>query len=83
MAGMGRSKRRTEPIGKAVSEMDQEAILKAAAANRSRCALPYLAIGFYTGFRAEEVRTLRWRQVDFIDGWIRSELSKTPAAEKP
>ncbi len=78
---MRRATKRTEPIGKAVAETDQDAILKAAAANRSKYALPYLAIGFYTGFRASEVRTLRWRQVDFMDGWVRSELSKTPAGE--
>jgi integrase len=52
-----------------------------AAKNRSRYALPYIALALYTGFRAAEVRTMRWRQVDFMGGWVHSELSKTPAGE--
>jgi integrase len=78
---LGRSRRSKEPVGKALSEADEAAILKAAGSNRSRYARPFIAIGLYTGFRATEVRTLRWRQVDFLDGWVRSELSKTPAGE--
>ncbi len=49
--------------------------------NRSKYALPFIATAMYTGFRSTEIRTLRWRQVDFVDGWIRSELSKTKAGE--
>ena len=78
---LGRSRRRTKPVGKAISETEQAALLEAAGKNRSKYALPFIAAALYTGFRADEIRTLRWRQIDFIDGWVRSESSKTPAGE--
>ncbi|HWS95103.1 MAG TPA: hypothetical protein VN620_01315, partial [Candidatus Methylomirabilis sp.] len=69
---LGRSRRAKEPVGKAIDENEQAAVLEAAGKNRSKYALPYIAIGIFTGFRAGEVRTLRWRQFDFFEGWIRS-----------
>lgn len=78
---LGQSRRTAPPVGKAIADTDADALLAAAAKNRSKYALPYIALALYTGFRAAEVRTLRWRQVDFIGGWVRSELSKTPAGE--
>lgn len=78
---LGRSKRKTKPVGKAITEGDEAALLEAAGKNRSKYALPFIAAALYTGFRSTEVRTLRWRQVDFMDGWVRSEVGKTPAGE--
>jgi len=78
---LGQSKRTKNPVGKAITEADISALLAAAGKNRSKYALPFIAIAAYTGFRAGEVRTLRWRQVDFMDGWVRSEQSKTAAGE--
>lgn len=78
---LGQSKRTKAPVGRAISQAEADALLEAAGRNRSKYALPYIALALYTGFRAAEVRTLRWRQIDFLDGWVRSELSKTPAGE--
>ena len=80
-AELGQSKHTKEPVGKAITETEVTALLAAAAKNRSKYALPFIATAIYSGFRAGEVRTLRWRQVDFMDGWLRSEISKTPAGE--
>ena len=78
---LGQSKRQKNPIGKAITEAEVAALFDAAGKNRSKYVLPFIAIAAYTGFRAGEVRTLRWRQADFIDGWLRSEQSKTAAGE--
>jgi integrase len=78
---LGQSKRPKDPVGKAITDADVLALLDAAGKNRSKYALPFIAIAIYTGFRAGEVRTLRWRQADFMDGWLRSEQSKTAAGE--
>lgn len=67
---LGQSKRAKNPVGKAIPETDVTALLTTAAKNRSRYALPFIALAAYTGFRAGEVRMLRWRQVDFMDGWL-------------
>ena len=78
---LGQSRQTKQPVGKALTEAEAERLLAAAARNRSRYALPFIATALYTGFRAGEIRTLRWRQIDFIDGWVRSELSKTVAGQ--
>ena len=80
-AELGQSKRTKEPVGKAVTDSDIASLLAEAAKNRSKYALPFIATAVYSGFRAGEVRTLRWRQVDFMDAWLRSEQSKTAAGE--
>lgn len=78
---IGASTRNREKSGKAITREEQAALLTAARVNKSKYALPFIATALYTGFRASEVRTLRWRQIDFIGGWMRSELSKTAAGE--
>jgi len=78
---VGASTRNRERSGKAITREEQAALLTAARANKSKYALPFIAKAIYTGFRAGEVRTLRWRQIDFIGGWGRSEQGKTAAGE--
>lgn len=78
---VGRSTKAAPPVGKALTREEEAALLAAAKANKSKYALPFIATAMLTGFRANEVRTLRWRQIDFIHGWIRSESSKTKAGE--
>jgi integrase len=78
---LGRASRKSAPVGKALTEDQVQALLDAAHKNRSKYALPFIAAAVYTGFRSSEIRTLRWRQIDFMDGWIRSEASKTKAGE--
>ena len=78
---VGRSHKASEPVGKALTHEDEEGLLVAARKNKSKYALPFIATAMFTGFRAGEVRTMKWRQVDLIHGWIRSEQSKTKAGE--
>jgi integrase len=78
---LGRAKRKSAPVGRALSEGEVTALLDAARKNRSKYALPFIAAAAYTGFRSNEIRTMRWRQIDFVAGWIRSEASKTKAGE--
>ena len=59
---------------------DQEAtLLKACAASRSRSLLPAVTLDIQTGLRNEELRFLRWRQVDLLTRVVTVGKSKTPS----
>ena len=68
-------------IGVALTPDQAESLLKACAASRSRSLLPAVTLGIQTGLRNEELRFLRWRQVDLLTRAIRVGKSKTPSGE--
>lgn len=68
-------------IGIALTPEQEEALLKTCATSRSRSLLPAVTLGLQTGLRNEELRFLRWRQVDLLTRAIRVGKSKTPSGE--
>ena len=68
-------------IGVALTPEQEEPLLKACATSRSRSLLPAVTLGIQTGLRNEELRFLRWRQVDLLTKAIRVGKSKTPSGE--
>ena len=68
-------------IGIALTPDQEESLLKACAASRSRSLHPAVTLGIQTGLRSEELRYLRWRQVDLLARAIRVGKSKTPSGE--
>ena len=68
-------------IGMALTPDQEEALLRACAASRSRSLLPAVTLGIQTGLRNEELRFLRWRQVNLLTRTITVGKSKTPSGE--
>ena len=68
-------------IGVALTPDQEKPLLKACAASRSRSLFPAVALGLQTGLRNEELRCLRWRQVDLLTRAVRVGKSKTPSGE--
>jgi integrase len=68
---------REEDTGVAISADDEAKLLKACAASRSRSLLPVVTLALTTGMRHDELRLLRWRQVDFANEAIKVGKSKT------
>jgi len=66
-----------EDVGIALSPTDEAALLQACAANRSRSLYPAVTIDLNTGLRLDELRLLRWRQVDFVNEAVKVGRSKT------
>jgi integrase len=52
-------------IWRALSNEEEQAIVDAAARSRSRLIGPFVRIAPYTGMRRDEIRLLRWSQIDF------------------
>lgn len=67
--------------GLALTTEQEDALLRACAASRSRSLLPAVTLALQTGFRDEEVRLLRWRQVDLLNRAVRVGKSKTEHGE--
>ena len=65
--------------GQALSEKDEEALLCACAASRSRSLLPAVTLALNTGMRVSEIRLLRWRQINFASKTLTVGRSKTDA----
>jgi integrase len=68
--------------GRALESDEEAAILKAAAANRSKMLYPFLMTLVWTGMRSDEARTLRWSQVDFEAGELVIGKAKTEAGTR-
>lgn len=64
-------------IGVALSSDQEAALLKACARSRSRSLLPVVTLALSTGMRHDEMRLLRWNQIDFTNAAIRVGRSKT------
>lgn len=69
----------TTDVGRALTWDETDRLLAAAARNKSPFIRLFILVAIHTGMRADEIRMLRWRQVD----WQRRELvvdeSKTEA----
>jgi integrase len=65
--------------GQALEAEQETAVLKAAAANRSKMIYPFLMTLTWTGIRSDEARRLRWSQMDFEAGHVLVRKSKTEA----
>lgn len=65
--------------GQVLSDQDEEALLCACAASRSRSLLPAVTLALNTGMRVSEIRLLRWRQVDLASRTLTVGRSKTDA----
>jgi integrase len=66
-----------EDIGRALSQDEEHRLLVACKANRSRSLYPAVLLALHTGLRSQELRHLRWRQVDFLNEQLTVGKSKT------
>lgn len=68
-------------IGRALSADEVHRILVACKKSRSRGLYPAVLLSIHTGLRNQELRLLRWRQVDMLDRTITVGRSKTKGGE--
>jgi len=66
-------------VGRALSPEEEQAIVEAAARNRSRMIGPVVRIALVTGMRRDEIRLLKWSQIDFEAKQITVGRAKTAA----
>ena len=66
-----------EDAGRALSPAEEDTLLAACAASRSRSLLPAVTLALSTGLRYDELRQLTWRQVDFANEAVTVGKSKT------
>lgn len=57
-----------EDVGRAISEDEEHRLLTASRENRSRSLYPGVLLALHSGLRSQELRLLRWRQIDLIGG---------------
>jgi integrase len=69
--------RAREDVGRALTVEEEEKILRACAASRSRSLLPVVTLALNTGLRHDELRLLTWRQVDLVNEAVTVGKSKT------
>ena len=70
-----------EEVGRALSADEQHRILTACKASRSRSLYPAVLLAMHSGLRNQELRLLRWRQIDLLDGALTVGKSKTSGGE--
>jgi integrase len=73
--------RQREDIGRAITSDEEVRLLAAAKKSASRSLYPAVLLSIHTGLRNEELRLLRWRQVDFLREEITVGKSKTKGGE--
>jgi integrase len=73
--------REREDIGRALTPDEHERVLAAAKTSLSRSLYPAVLLAIHTGTRNEELRLLRWKQVDFLNEEVRVGKSKTQGGE--
>ena len=59
-----------EHAGRALSADEQHRVLAACKASRSRSLYPAVLLAIHSGLRNQELRLLRWRQIDFLEGTL-------------
>jgi integrase len=64
-------------VGRALSPDEEERLLSAAAKNRSPLVYPFVRMALLTGMRHDEIRLLRWEQIDFEKNEVRVGRAKT------
>lgn len=70
-----------ETAGKALSQEEEEKLLAECRASASRVLAPAVTLSLYTGMRRDEVRLLRWSQIDLRKACLTVGHSKTPDGE--
>ena len=73
--------RTPKDVGRELSDDESHRLLTAIQASVSRSLYPAFIVSMHTGLRNKELRLLRWRQVNLIDGSITVGKSKTEAGE--
>jgi integrase len=68
-----------DDVGRAISEDEETRLLAACETSRSRALLPAVVLALNTGMRYDEIRTLRWKQVDLERRTVTVGKSKTQA----
>jgi integrase len=68
-------------IGRELSDDEVHRLLTACKASVSRALYPAVLTSIHTGMRSQELRLLRWRQVDLIEATITVGKSKTAGGE--
>ena len=68
-------------IGVALTPEQENKLVRACAASRSRSLLPAFTLGIHTGLRNEELRFLQWRRVDLLTKVITVGKAKTPSGD--
>jgi integrase len=68
-------------IGRELSDDEVHRLLTACKASVSRALYPAVLTSIHTGLRSQELRLLRWRQVDLIEATITVGKSKTAGGE--
>ena len=68
-------------IGRELSADETQRLLAACQASASRGLYPAVLTSIHTGLRSQELRLLRWRQVDLVEGTITVGKSKTEGGE--
>lgn len=81
IAGDVHQLRQREDVGRALTPDEQKRILAAAETSVSRSLYPAVLLSLHTGMRNEELRMLRWQQVDFLRREVRVGKSKTKGGE--
>ena len=73
--------REPEDVGRALTHDEEHRLLSAAYKSTSRSLYPAILLSIHTGMRHQELRLLRWRQVDLIESQIQVGKSKTASGE--
>jgi integrase len=68
-------------IGRALTEDEQLRLLAASKKSRSRSLYPAIQLSLHSGLRNQELRLLRWRQIDLIEQTVTVGKSKTTGGE--
>jgi integrase len=68
-------------IGRALSLDEKRKILAACKESRSRSLYPAALLSMHTGLRNQELRLLKWRQIDFLERQLTVGKSKTAGGE--
>jgi integrase len=66
-----------EDAGRALSPEEEQKLLAACAASRSRSLLPAVTVAVNTGLRHDELRLLKWRHIDLVNESATVGKSKT------
>ena len=67
----------TDDVGVALTNKEEATLLTACAASRSRSLVVVVTLALSTGLRLDELRLLRWNQIDFVNRALRVGKSKT------
>src|SRR5205814_5477118 len=70
-----------EDVGRALTEDEQYRLLVACKRSRSRSLYTAVQLSLHTGLRNTELRLLKWRQLDLLEGTVTVGKSKTKGGE--